>query len=63
MDTILALLKKPNVENVPLQELGGNNSENVYVNFNSNYGFHAQGVPGLHARVGLVVFSYFVTLP
>lgn len=38
MDTILALLNKSNVENVSLQELVGNNSENVDVNFIRNYG-------------------------
>ena len=43
MDTILALLNKPNVENVPLQELVGNNSENVDVNFIRNYGNNGYG--------------------
>ena len=43
MDTILALLNKPNVENVPLQELVGNNSENIDVNFIRNYGNNGFG--------------------
>ena len=43
MDTILALLNKPSVENVPLQELVGNNSENIDVNFIRNYGNNGYG--------------------
>jgi hypothetical protein len=33
MDTILAYINKQNIENVPLQELVGNNPENIDVNF------------------------------
>ena len=43
MDTILALLNKPSVENVPLQELVGNNYENIDVNFIRNYGNNGYG--------------------
>ena len=43
MDTILALLNKPSVENVPLQELVGNNSENIDVKFIRNYGNNGYG--------------------
>ena len=37
MDTILALLNKPSIENIPLQEIVGDNSENIDVNFIRNY--------------------------
>ena len=43
MDTILAFINKQNMENVPLQELVGNNSENVDVNFIRNYGNNGYG--------------------
>jgi hypothetical protein len=43
MDTILALLHKPSVENIPLQELVANNSESVDVNFVRNYGNNGYG--------------------
>ena len=42
MDTILALLK-PSVENIPLEELVGDNSENIDVNFIRNYGNNGYG--------------------
>ena len=40
---LLALLNKPSVENIPLQELVGNNSENIDVNFIRNYGNNGYG--------------------
>ena len=43
MDTILAFINKQNIENVPLQELVGNNPENVDVNFIRNYGNNGYG--------------------
>jgi hypothetical protein len=43
MDTILAFINKQNIENVPLQELVGNNPENIDVNFIRNYGNNGYG--------------------
>lgn len=43
MDTILAFINKQNMENVPLQELVGSNSESVDVNFVRNYGSNGFG--------------------
>ena len=44
MDTILAFINKQNMENVPLQELVGNNSENIDVNYIRNYGKNGFGI-------------------
>ena len=44
MDTILALLNKPSVENIPLQELVGDNSENIDVIIR-NYGNNVGNMP------------------
>ena len=43
MDTILAFINKQNIENVHLQELVGNNPENVDLNFIRNYGNNGYG--------------------
>ena len=43
MDTSLALLTKPSIEKIPLQELVGDNFENIDVNFIRNYGNNGYG--------------------
>jgi hypothetical protein len=43
IDVILAYIAKKNNDNVPLQELVGNNNENVDVNFIRNFGNNGYG--------------------
>ena len=43
MDIILTLLNKPNVDNIPLQDLVANNAETVDVNFVRNFGNNGFG--------------------
>ena len=43
VDHILALMSKSNVENVPIQDLVGNNAESVDVNYIRNFGNNGYG--------------------
>ena len=62
MDTILALLNKPNIENVPLQELVGNNPENIDVNFIRNYGNNGFGSNNITPIINLHMFPTTILL-
>ena len=62
MDTILALLNKPNVENVPLQELVGNNPENIDVNDIRNYGNNGFGKTIITPIINLHMFQTTILL-
>jgi hypothetical protein len=43
IDAILAYISKQNSDNIPLQDLVGNNNENVDVNFIRNFGNNGYG--------------------
>jgi hypothetical protein len=43
MNDILAYMSKQNIDNVPLQDLVGNNVENVDVNYIRNFGNNGYG--------------------
>lgn len=43
IDTIISYISKQNIDNVPLQDLVGNKSESVDVNFVRNYGNNGYG--------------------
>jgi phage/plasmid-associated DNA primase len=51
MDTILAYINKQNIENVRLQELVGNNPENIDVNFVRNYGNNGFGYKNYNSYI------------
>jgi hypothetical protein len=43
MNAILVYMSKQNIDNVPLQDLVGNNVENVDVNYIRNFGNNGYG--------------------